>query len=138
MTLLPHPPATIFLAEDDEDLRSVISLSLQDEGYRVIEAKDGAELLHLLADASATSRRPDVIVSDVMMPGYSGLGLLTALHTSRWRVPVIIITGCGDDQVVSDALRLGASAVVRKPFEVEVLLMAILNASVPPRPRNAP
>ena len=51
---------------------------------------------------------------------------------------MIIITGCGDDQVVSDALRLGASAVVRKPFEVEVLLMAILNASVPPRPRNAP
>ncbi|HSQ65954.1 MAG TPA: response regulator [Polyangiaceae bacterium] len=138
MTLPTHPPATIFLAEDDEDLRSVISLSLRDEGYEVVEAKDGAELLHLLADASAPSRRPDVIVSDVMMPGYSGLGLLTALHTSRWSVPVILITGCGDGRVVSDALRLGASAVLRKPFEIEELLRALRNASAPPRPRSAP
>jgi len=77
-------------------------------------------------------KRPDVIVSDVLMPCYSGLGVLAALHKSAWHVPVILITGRCDSTLVSDAMRLGASAVVRKPFDIDDLRTAILSACVAP------
>ena len=124
-------PTTIFLAEDDDDMRSLISTSLQADGYEVIEAKDGAELLELLAGATTSPmQRPDIIVSDVLMPGYSGLGVLAALHKSSWNVPVILITARRDESVVNDAKRLGASAIVHKPFDIDDLRMAILNVAL--------
>jgi CheY-like chemotaxis protein len=124
-------PSTIYLAEDDDDMRSLISLSLQNDGYDVIEAKDGAELLDLLAGATTSPmRRPDIIVSDVLMPCYSGLGVLAALHKSAWKVPVILITARKDESVIADAMRLGASAVVHKPFDMDDLRTAILNVSL--------
>ena len=124
-------PSTIFLAEDDDDMRALIAAALESDGYDVIEAKDGSELLDLLASAtSSPMRRPDIIVSDVLMPGYSGLGVLAALHKSSWRIPVILITARRDDAVMSDALRLGASAVVRKPFDIDDLRTTILSVSI--------
>lgn len=124
-------PSTIFLAEDDDDMRALIAMSLQNDGYDVIEAKDGAELLDLLAGASASPmRRPDIIVSDVLMPCYSGLGVLAALHKSSWNIPVILITARRDESVIRDAMRLGASAVVHKPFDIDDLRTAILNVSI--------
>jgi two-component system, response regulator, stage 0 sporulation protein F len=124
-------PGTIFLAEDDDDMRALIATSLQSDGYEVIEAKDGAELLDLLAGASSSPmRRPDIIVSDVLMPCYSGLGVLAALHKSSWKIPVILITARRDEAVVKDAMRLGASAVVHKPFDIDDLRTAILNVSI--------
>ena len=124
-------PSTIFLAEDDDDMRSLISLALRNDGYDVVEAKDGAELLDLLAGASAAPmQRPDIIVTDVLMPCYSGLGVLAALHKSAWNVPVILITARRDEGVVKDALRLGAAAVVHKPFDIDDLRTAILNVSI--------
>ena len=124
-------PSTIFLAEDDDDMRALISMALQNDGYDVIEAKDGAELLELLAGASSSPmRRPDIIVSDVLMPCYSGLGVLAALHKSSWNIPVILITARRDESVIRDAMRLGASAVVHKPFDIDDLRTAILNVSI--------
>ena len=124
-------PTTIFLAEDDDDMRALIALALQSDGYDVVEAKDGTELLDLLAGASSSPmQRPDIIVSDVLMPGYSGLGVLAALHKSAWKVPVILITARRDDAVALDAMRLGASAVVRKPFDIDDLRTTILSVSI--------
>lgn len=128
---LARMPSTIYLAEDDDDMRALIAASLKADGYDVVEAKDGAELLDLLAGASTQPmRRPDIIVSDVLMPCYSGLGVLAALHKSAWKVPVILITARRDESVVNDAMRLGASAVVHKPFDIDDLRTAILSVSL--------
>ncbi len=121
-------PHKIFLAEDDDNMRFVIAFALQADGYKVVEARDGSELLELLAAASPL-QRPDVVVSDVMMPGYTGLGVLAALYRSDWHVPVILITARRDDALVGDALRLGASAVLRKPFDIDDLRTAILSVT---------
>ena len=121
-------PSTIYLAEDDEDMRLLIALALTSDGYDVTQAKDGSELLELLATAATTPlKRPDVIVSDVLMPGYSGIGVLAALQRCDWTVPMILITARQDDAIVQEAIRLGASAVVRKPFDMDDLRIAILN-----------
>lgn len=104
----------------------MLSVALRSDGYDVIEAKDGAELLDLLAGATKSPlKRPDVIVSDIVMPCYSGLNVLAALHQSSWCVPVILMTAREDNTVVREALRLGASAVVRKPFNIDDLRAAI-------------
>jgi CheY-like chemotaxis protein len=123
-------PSTVFLADDDDDLRGVLATALVDDGYDVVQARDGAELLELLGAATSVPwRRPDVIVTDLMMPLYSGLGVLAALKQSEWHVPVIVITARADPRTTADALRLGASAVLRKPFSVTDLRAAILRAA---------
>jgi len=64
---------------------------------------------------------------DLMMPGFSGVDVLTALHTPPPRVPVLVMTGCEDEHVVRTAASLGAVAVFRKPFDLEDLRTALLN-----------
>jgi CheY-like chemotaxis protein len=126
---MSYMPTKVFLAEDDEDMRTLVSTALRNDGYEVVEARDGTELLALLASASSTPiRLPDVIVSDVLMPGYSGIGVLAALRSSQWDVPVVLITARRDEAIEEDAKRLGAAAFVRKPFNVDDLRVAILAA----------
>lgn len=120
-------PRTIFLADDDDDMRSLVASTLRSDGYDVIEARDGAELLELLGNVSTWPwTRPDVIVTDVLMPGYSGLGVLGALRGTRWNIPVFVITARRDAEIVEDALRLGASRVFLKPFDITDLRAAIV------------
>jgi two-component system KDP operon response regulator KdpE len=128
--MIPRMPSTVFLADDDSDLRTAIAISLEEDGYEVVEARDGAELLELLGAAAAIPwRRPDVIVTDLMMPLYSGLGVLAALRKSDWDVPIIVITALTDARTTADALRLGAKAVLRKPFTVTDLRAEILRVA---------
>jgi FixJ family two-component response regulator len=68
------------------------------------------------------------------MPLYSGLGVLAALKQSAWNVPVIVITARTDARTITDALRLGATAVLRKPFSVTDLRAAILSAATSSTP----
>ncbi len=120
-------PRKIFLAEDDEDMRALLARALRSDGYEVVEARDGAELLELLGEVSSSPwRRPDLIVTDVFMPGYSGLGVLGALRRTSWNIPVFVITARRDADVAADAMRLGASKVFRKPFDLTDLRAAIV------------
>jgi two-component system, response regulator, stage 0 sporulation protein F len=120
-------PTKIFLAEDDPDMRALVASALRADGYEVTEARDGAELLDLLGDVSnAPWRKPDLIVTDVMMPAYSGLGVLGALHNTKWQIPIFVITARRDRDVAEDAFRLGATRVFRKPFDMTDLRAAII------------
>jgi CheY-like chemotaxis protein len=120
---------TVFLAEDDDAMREAVAATLRGGGYEVREACDGAELLDLLADTvDDPFRRPRVVVADVRMPNLSGLGVLSTLRRAAWNIPVLLITGLSDPSVQTVARRLGAIGVLRKPFEAEALLTAVLNA----------
>jgi len=127
----PQSPMTVLVADDDEDMRTLVVETLRADGYRVIEAHDGAELLdHLRGALDATLPKPDVVVTDVLMPKLSGLGVLDALRRAQWNVPVILMTVLGDGSVHTLARRLGAVCVLRKPLVVDDLRTAILNAGV--------
>ncbi len=120
---------TVLVADDDEDMRALVATSLREDGYLVREACDGAELLTQLEEAlDDPSSRPDVVVSDVMMPGLSGLGVLSALRRAQQDVPVILITVLSDDTIHIVARRLGAVGVLRKPFDIDDLRTAIIHA----------
>jgi len=124
-----HPELTVLVADDDEDLRSLVAETLRADGYRVVEAHDGAELLeHLRAGLAGSRTNPDVVVTDVLMPKLSGLGVLDALRRAQWNVPVILMTVMGDGSVHTLARRLGAVCVLRKPLDIDDLRTAVLNA----------
>ena len=126
----------VLIADDDPDIRAELVSALSEDGYEVIEAADGNQLLEAVVQAFTDDDgepRYDAIVTDVMMPGFSGLDVLTAMRTKTTRIPVLVITAFGDDRTVRMAASLGAVAVFRKPFDLDDFRTALLNALGRPR-----
>lgn len=119
----------ILVAEDNPDMRHVLARSLRTQGYRVLELKDGQELLdRILDDPMAEGHvEPDLIISDIRMPGWTGLEVLESLRDSDWATPVILITAFGDKETHAEARRLGAAVVFDKPFDIDDLLVSVGN-----------
>ena len=134
----------ILLAEDDATFRELIGSMLAEMGYEVVEAACGGDLLERLADSVVT--QPDqtslaLVITDLRMPGLSGLDALQFLRTGPWRsLPVILITAFGDEQTHAAARALGAVAVFDKPFDVAVLraeVQALLPLPPLPHPSHS-
>jgi DNA-binding response OmpR family regulator len=128
---LSIPAARVLVAEDDFELRRMIALSLRKDGYEVVVAKDGTELLEMVADSflgDGGELAFDVIVSDIRMPGWSGLQVLQGLADRDEPMPVILITAFGDAKTHMLARDLGAVCVLDKPFEMDDLRMVVLHA----------
>jgi two-component system, response regulator, stage 0 sporulation protein F len=124
-------PPRVLVADDDTDLREEIASALTADGFEVVQATDGDQLLEAVVRAfSDDVGRPmyDAIVTDVMMPGFSGLDVLTAMRARTARIPVLVITGFCDDRTRRTATSLGAMAVFSKPFELDDLRTALVNA----------
>src|ERR1700689_2749270 len=110
----PHRALSVLVADDDEDMRALIAETLRRDGHHVGEARDGVDLLERLRESlDDPSRRAVVVVTDVLMPNLSGLGVLAALRRCRWRVPVILMTALEDESVVTLAERFGAVTVFK-------------------------
>jgi two-component system response regulator (stage 0 sporulation protein F) len=119
----------VHIADDDEDLRTLIAEALRGDGHDVIEARNGADLLDHVEEAIADGKRlPTVIVSDVLMPKLSGLGVLSALRRARLNIPVILMTVLRDESVLTVARRLGSVALFRKPVDMHGLRVAVRTA----------
>ena len=132
-----HRAYRVLVAEDDTEMRRIVSEALRAEGYQVIEAEHGGRML---ADVAARLGAPegdeslDLIVSDIRMPVCTGLQLLTTLREAHWPTPFILMTAFGDDAIRGRADALGA-VLFAKPFDVDDLLAtaARLLRSKPPR-----
>jgi DNA-binding response OmpR family regulator len=124
-------PSRVLLAEDDADLRDILAEALVKDGYEVMCACDGLEMLERLQDAlELPLTMPDIIVMDFVMPRYSGLGVLSALRRANWFTPVIMMSGAADESVREKARVLGAAAFLRKPFDIDDLRTAVVNAAL--------
>jgi DNA-binding NtrC family response regulator len=121
----------ILVAEDDDEMRSLLSVRLRKEGLSVIEVPDGAHLSRLLHAFALGAKHDgpaiDLVVSDVRMPGRNGLEALASMQGSESRIPFIVITGSGDLETHEEALRLGAVAVFDKPFDLDDLCDVIVD-----------
>lgn len=113
----------VLVIEDNPDMNRFIRTALRPE-YRTEGAADGRDGL-----AKAVALRPDLIISDVMMPGMSGNELVPELRrASELReIPVVVLTARSDDQLRVELLRAGASDYLMKPFSVEELRARVTN-----------
>ncbi len=118
-------PMRIVVAEDDLEMRSMLVQSLRHDGYDVVEAEDGEDLLsYLLLDQGAGTQTLDLIVSDVRMPGVTGIDMLETLRATDDTTPVILMTAFPDDITRARAEKLGAM-LFDKPFDVDELRLAV-------------
>ncbi len=119
----------ILVVDDDGDVRELMCRMLEREGYRTVSAKDGREALETVGRLV-----PDLVVTDVIMPGMDGLAMLLELRHRAPELGTLVVTGggrAGADAHLETARRLGARAGLRKPFTREEMLDAVRRALAP-------
>ncbi len=108
------------LAEDDLDVQEALASFLLIEGYDVVTAGNGADMLDALArSAGDVGRDADVIVTDVRMPGMNGLSIAEELRADGWRQPIVIISAYDDALLLSRVRGLRRCAFFAKPLDPE-------------------
>ncbi len=112
----------IMIVDDVTSIRQIVSKVFQDVGYQVTEAARGEEALDL-----AKIKRVHLVITDVTMPGMSGLDLIKALRElkSYRTTPILILARDASDENIKKAETLGASGFIEKPFTPERLLSVV-------------
>lgn len=119
----------VLLVDDDRVVRGILARVLRQAGLGVMPVASGAEALELLR----SGRRFDVIVSDLVMPGLSGVALLQQVRRLQLEVPVIIVSGNTTAHSARVAMDLGSFRYLHKPVETSELIAAISDAAAKPR-----
>src|SRR5262245_27382562 len=113
----------VMIVDDEPAIREVLEMILQEWGYEVRLASDGAE-----AKDMVESYDPDIVISDVVMPQLSGLDLLRALKAGNQARPVVLITAHASIDLAVESMKQGAQDFLTKPMDYPKL-RAILNAA---------
>src|SRR4051812_169667 len=108
----------VLVADDEDDIRALVSFRLKRAGYEVITAADGEEALLL-----ATTRLPDLVVLDMMMPKATGLEVTRSMreYQETKDIPVILLTARAQEGDVARGFEAGADDYVKKPFSPQDL-----------------
>jgi DNA-binding NtrC family response regulator len=113
----------ILVVDDEPSIRTVLKAHLAREGHDVSTATDGAEAVSAL-----TATPYDLVISDLKMPGMSGLELLAWCTREQPGLPVVLITAHGTVDTAVEALKLGAQDFITKPFDLDELKQAVEKA----------
>jgi DNA-binding response OmpR family regulator len=125
---------SILLAEDDKEMRSLLALMLKKEGFQVCECTDGLSLLDMLSSFFLPSEEHenfDLIISDIRMPGVTGMEILMGANELDNFPPIILITAFGNKETHMQAERLGAVALFDKPFDIDDMLKKVRTILLP-------
>jgi putative nucleotidyltransferase with HDIG domain len=116
----PAKENRILVVDDEPGIRNVLSEYLAGEGFAVETAENGEAALNMLHEGSF-----ELVIADMEMPGMGGMALLNQVVKLQHNVKVIIITGFGTIETAIEALKLGASDYICKPFKLDEILVAI-------------
>jgi two-component system response regulator FixJ len=116
-------PSLVHVIDDDDAVRQSLAFVLQTARMHVCTYESANAFMSALPGIE-----PGCIVTDVRMPGMSGIDLLRRLKELKVGMPVIVITGHGDIQLAVEAMKVGAADFIEKPFDDEVLLAAVRSA----------
>jgi DNA-binding response OmpR family regulator len=108
----------VLVVDDDEATRSAVRAVLTEVGFRVIEARDGAEAMRQIQNDP-----PALVVLDIQMPGVDGPSFARALRKTLKHVPLVILTGVDDPKHEAD--RCNAEAFLSKPFNAPELVKVV-------------
>jgi DNA-binding NtrC family response regulator len=115
----------VLIVEDDNSMAQMCAKLIRRRGHSVVIAGSGSDALAIVREA----RDIDIVVSDVQMPGMTGVQLLAGLHAIDSTLPVILMTGYGQLFNSSQALTLGAADCIMKPFDPEALIHSLERAT---------
>jgi response regulator RpfG family c-di-GMP phosphodiesterase len=122
-SLLPCPVVRVLIVDDDPALRKILSVMLTQAGFVCRSAASGEEALCLL------EKHPfEVVISDLRMPGISGMDLLVEVHQSYPQLAFLMVTGEDETRVGVRAMQLGADDYLLKPFDADVVLGSLRRA----------
>lgn len=120
----------ILIAEDDELMLKTLELRLKKDGHEVILSSDGRDALLKIQQNNL-----DLVISDIMMPYVSGLEIISFLAENYQpkKIPIIVLSGMGQEDIVLEAFQLGADDFITKPFSpselsVRVKRFAVINS----------
>ena len=113
-------PMKILIAEDDEVMLTLISHQLTKEGYNINANLDARKALQ-----SMETFKPDLIITDIVMPFTSGLELIGIVRSSGIRTPILVLSAMDEETTVLEALSLGADDFITKPFIASEFSMRI-------------
>ena len=122
----------ILTVEDDERIRTVVKMALEDDGWTVLEASSGEEAIGLF-----TIHQPDVVLIDIMLPGIDGFELCRTIRRTS-EVPVVMVTARDDTHDIVAGLEAGADDYLTKPFENKELSARIRALLRRVRPSGTP
>ena len=114
----------VLLVDDEEGIRKVLGISLADVGYEVHTAEDGRLALQMVKNLL-----PDIVLTDIRMPGMNGIDLLKAIKDAFPDIEVIMITGHGDLGLAIESLKMDAVDFITKPINNDILEIEIGRAS---------
>jgi len=120
---MPSEKGIVHVVDDDEALRESLAFLLRTANIEVRTYASAVAFLDALPDARASC-----VITDVRMPGMSGIELLRRLQELKIAMPVIVITGHGDVPLAVEAMKIGALDFLEKPFDDEVLLTSVRSA----------
>ena len=125
----PAKPNHILLAEDDKEMRAMLAFGLRKDGYEVTECINGVDLFTHLEPYFLPNGigQTDValIISDIRMPGITGMEILEGASRKKGFPPMILITAFGDEKTHALADELGVAAMFDKPFDMDDLLAKV-------------
>jgi len=112
--------ARILVAEDESDMAMGLRDNLQFEGYEVVVAEDGEAAL-----TAATTRNPDLILLDIMMPKMDGLEVCRRVREAGYTIPILMLTAKSQEIDIVRGLEVGADDYISKPFAIRELLARV-------------
>lgn len=116
----------LLVVEDEKNLRIVISMLLKQKGYKVTEASNGLDALHKLVELHNYSDNPiQLIVLDIQMPELNGLEMIDWLKNEGFNIPVVAISGYGNNDLIAELNCRGCLDYLNKPFVPEQILSKI-------------
>ncbi len=118
-------PKTILIVDDEQGYRDMLNIDLSNRGFNVLTASGGQEAMEILKE-----KEVDLIIADMKMPKMDGLDVVIAGRKIRPGIPILLMTGYAVEERVQEALKMKASACLRKPFqitELETALQAVLS-----------
>jgi len=101
----------ILIIDDEKPVRDVLNIALSEEGYESFQAPSGEQGIKLFK-----SSEPDIVITDVMMPGIDGIEVTKRMRAHRDDIDVVVMSGFGTEELVVNALRAGASNYIKKPI----------------------
>lgn len=116
----------VMVIEDDQEMRLLLEDFIQEEGYEVRSTDNGSEAFRILAKDEF-----DLIITDVRMPGLSGLDILPGIRKLQPHSAIIVITAFGSEEVYTRAIERGADGYLEKPISLEKLRVMIKKVIFP-------